>query len=81
VETGDYGDLECVGGVRDEGHGQGSRKVLFGGGEVALESVCNGLLLLPHEGSLLLVLMDGGDNRLGNGEVRCVGGVSRDDVA
>jgi hypothetical protein len=81
VETRDYGDLECVGGVGDEGHGRGSHKVLFGGGEVTLKSIYNGLRLLPHEGSLLVALMDDGDSRLDNDEVRCVGGVGHSDVA
>jgi hypothetical protein len=56
VEAGDE-DLERVGDVREVGRVRWSHKVLFIGGEVMLKGVRGGLLLLPHEGNLVLAHM------------------------
>jgi hypothetical protein len=61
VQVGDGGDLLRVGGILDEGCGRGRHKVLLDGGEVTLEGIQGDLLLLPHEGNLLLTLMGGGE--------------------
>jgi hypothetical protein len=55
--------------VREEDHLQWSRELLIDSDEGTLKGIDGGLLLLPHEGNLVLVLMGSGGNDHDKSEV------------
>jgi hypothetical protein len=60
--------------VWEEGRLWWSQELPLGDGEVVLGGVCSGLILLPHEGSLVLALMgdDEGRDKGGVGYVHII---------